>query len=140
MSLEPNCVFCAKATVASYDPCPDFRVPELPGWTTVTTALVTLRALLAHAGLDHTHLGSPKWNPLGAIIHEGAKVVVKPNWVHHQNFSSQGIDCLITHPYAIEAILYYVAKANPAHIIVGDAPLQGCDFGSLMADCHIPEM
>src|SRR6266704_889786 len=140
MSLEPNCVFCAKATVASYDPCPDFRVPELPGWTTVTTALVTLRALLAQAGLDHSNLGSPDWNPLGAIIHEGAKVVVKPNWVHHHNSSGHGLDCLVTHPGVIEAILHYVAKARPERIIVGDAPVQGCDFAALMAACGIPEM
>ena len=140
MSLEPNAVFCAKVTPASYNPCPDVRFPELPVWANVTTALVAFRSLLAQTGLDYSHLGSPDWNPLGAIIHEGEKVVVKPNWVQHQNFSRQGIDFLVTHTYVIEAILHYVAKAHPEYIIVGDAPLQGCDFGSLMADCHIPEM
>jgi len=140
MALEPNCVFCAKAPTASYDPCPDVCFPELPVWTKVTTALVTLRALLAQAGLDHSHLGSPDWNPLGVIIHEGAKVVVKPNWVHHHNSSGYGMDCLVTHPCVIEAILYYVAKAHPERIIVGDAPVQGCDFEALMATCHVLEM
>jgi hypothetical protein len=42
MSLEPNCVFCAKIPAASYDYCPDVRFPELPVWTKVTTALVAL--------------------------------------------------------------------------------------------------
>ena len=74
MSLEPNFVFCAKTPAASYAPCPDVHFPELPVWAQVTTALVALRSLLAQAGLDHSHLGSPNWNPLGAIIHEGAKV------------------------------------------------------------------
>jgi uncharacterized protein (DUF362 family) len=140
MSLEPNAVFCAKVTPASYNPYPDVRFPELPVWTKVTTALVTLRALLAQTGLDHSQFGTPDWNPLGAIIHAGAKVVLKPNWVHHQNFSGHGMDCLVTHTSVLEAILHYVAKAHPEQIIVGDAPLQGCDFEALMAVCRIPEM
>jgi uncharacterized protein (DUF362 family) len=140
MSLERHCVFCAKMSAASYDPCPDVRFPELPVWAQVTTALVTLRALLDQTGLDHSHFGSPDWNPLGAIIHEGTKVVVKPNWVHHHNFSGHGMDCLVTHTSVIEAILYYVAKAHPERIVVGDAPVQGCDFESLMAVCRVPEM
>jgi uncharacterized protein (DUF362 family) len=140
MSLEPNVVFCAKAPAASYAPCPDVRFPELPGWAKVTMVLVTLRTLLAQTGLDHANLGSPDWNPLGAIISEGAKVVVKPNWVHHYNFSGHSMDCLVTHTDVIEAILHYVAKARPERIIVGDAPLQGCNFAALMAACHVSEM
>jgi uncharacterized protein (DUF362 family) len=140
MSLEPNCVFCAKIPAASYDPCPDVHFPELPVWAKVTTALVALRTLFVQASLDHAHLGSPDWNPLGTIIHPGAKVVVKPNWVRHYNFSGYGLDCLVTHTSVIEALLYYVARAHPARIVVGDAPLQGCDFAALMTACHIPEM
>jgi uncharacterized protein (DUF362 family) len=140
MSLEPNSVFCTKISAASYDPCPDVRFPELPVWVQVTTALVALRALFVQAGLDHSHFGSPDWNPLGTIIHEGAKVVLKPNWVHHHNFSSHGIDCLVTHTCVIEAILYYIAKAHPECIVIGDGPVQGCNFAALMAACHVPEM
>jgi uncharacterized protein (DUF362 family) len=109
-------------------------------WVQVTTALVALRALFVQAGLDHSHFGSPDWNPLGTIIHEGAKVVLKPNWVHHHNFSSHGIDCLVTHTCVIEAILYYIAKAHPECIVIGDGPVQGCNFAALMAACHVPEM
>jgi uncharacterized protein (DUF362 family) len=140
MPLTPKSVFCTKAITASYDTCPDVRFPELPVWAQVTTALVTFRALLAQAGLDHAHFGSPDWNPLGAIIHAGDKVVVKPNWVHHHNLSGYGMDCLVTCTCVIEAILYYVAKAYPEYIVVGDAPVQGCDFEALMAACRVPEM
>ena len=112
MSLTPTSVFCTKATTASYDVCPDVRFPELPVWAKVTTTLVTFRALLVQAGLDHAHFGSPDWNPFGAIIHAGDKVVVKPNWVHHHNLSGYGMDCLVTHTCVIEAILHYVAKAH----------------------------
>jgi uncharacterized protein (DUF362 family) len=108
-------------------------------WAKATTALVALRALLAQSGLDHSHLGSPDWNPLSTIIPKGAKVVVKPNWVHHHNFSDHGLDCLVTHTCVIEAILHYVAKAHPARILVGDAPVQGCNFAALMAAGHVLE-
>jgi uncharacterized protein (DUF362 family) len=140
MSLDSKAVFCAKVTPASYIHCPDIRFPELPAWAKVTTALIAFRSLLAQTGLDHLHFGSPQWNPLGAIIREGEKIVVKPNWVHHQNLSSHGMDCLVTHTCVVEAILHYVAKAHPEHIIVGDAPIQGCDFRALMVDSHIAEM
>ena len=70
--------------------------------------------------------------PLSAIIGSSDKVVLKPNWVHHRNGSGDGLDCLVTHPSVIEAVLLYVVKANPRSIIVCDAPLQGCDFESLM--------
>jgi uncharacterized protein (DUF362 family) len=77
---------------------------------------------------------------LSAIIPRGAKVVIKPNWVHHANASGQGLVCLVTHISVIEAILCYVAKAQPEHIIIGDSPVQGCDFAALMASCRAPEM
>src|SRR5712692_8072840 len=72
MTLEPKFVFCARASAASYAPCPGVRFPELPMWAGVTMALVTLRALLAQAGLDHSNFGTPDWNPLGAIVDKGA--------------------------------------------------------------------
>jgi uncharacterized protein (DUF362 family) len=82
----------------------------------------------------------PGWNPLGAIFGVGKKVVIKPNWVHHRNGSGQGLDCLVTHTSVIEAVLLYVAKANPESIIICDAPIQSCDFDSLLASQGIPEM
>jgi uncharacterized protein (DUF362 family) len=140
MTLQPNRVFCAKAAGASYERLPGVRFPELPPWTEATTALVALRSLLAQTGLDRSHLDSPDWNPLGGIIREGTRVLVKPNWVSHHNSSGRGIDCLVTHASVIEAILHYVAIAHPSSVVVGDAPVQGCDFGTLMAACGLPEM
>ena len=138
MALEPNVVFCTNV-LGAYDRL-DARFPELPAWAQVTTALLGVRTLLADAGLDRSHLGSPSWNPLARTIPRGSKVVIKPNWVNHYNASQESIDCLVTHPSVIEAILYYVAKANPASIVIGDAPVQGCDFASLIRLCRIDEM
>lgn len=96
--------------------------------------------MLVQAGLDHTHLGSAEWNPLGFFINENMKVVVKPNWVMHQNASGYDLDCLVTHASVLEAILLYVARARPRSIVLGDAPVQGCDFATLMVDSGVSEM
>ena len=42
------------------------------------------------------------------------------------------MDCLITHPSILRAVIDYAALTRPKEIIVGDAPLQGCDFDVLV--------
>lgn len=140
MVLEPHIVFCAKAPAADYGPCPDARFPELPADVAATTALVTLRELLRHCGLDRPGFSSDRWNPLGDLIPQGGRVLIKPNWVHHRNRSLQGLACLVTHTSVLEAILHYVVKAGVGSVVVGDAPVQGCDFGALRAACRLDEM
>jgi len=112
-------------------------VPELPTGIAATSALVTLRNLLHHAGLDAQNFGAPNWNPLGEIIQPGQRVLIKPNWVTHQNLSGESLDCLVTHSSVIEAIVMYALKARPATIVIGDAPVQGCDFEALMNNCGL---
>lgn len=90
-----------------------------------------VRALLEAWGLDAGHSGAPAWNPLGDLIAPGARVVLKPNWVLHENRSGAGLECLVTHPAVIEAVLEYVARTRPAEVVVGDAPVQGCDLAAL---------
>ena len=119
-------------------PAPDYRrvddtFPELPGFEP-TSAAVALRTLLFDAGLDLANFGKPVWNPLSAISAEGLNVVVKPNWVSHQNASSAGWECLITHPSVLEALCRYILKTRPRRLTIGDAPVQGCDFEALMRD------
>jgi uncharacterized protein (DUF362 family) len=140
MSVQSNAVFCSKAPARGYDRYPGLHFPELPSCAVVTTSLIALRSLFKQAGLDRVNQGSPNWNPLGTIVRAGDKVLIKPNWVHHRNGSGHGLDCLVTHTSVIEAILLYVAKANPQSIIVCDAPIQGCDFEALIADRAVPEM
>src|SRR5882762_962561 len=140
MLPDEHRVFCARAPLASYAPYPGIECPELPGWAGKTTALVSLRSLLHQAGLDRSRAGSPEWNPLGDIVRDGERVVLKPNWVRDRNGSGEGLDCLVTHTHLIEAILHYVAKARPRSIVIGDEPVQGCNFDRLLADCRVPAM
>jgi uncharacterized protein (DUF362 family) len=92
------------------------------------------------AALDQGNQGSPDWNPLSDIIKESQNVVVKPNWVHHENGSGSGLESLVTHTSVLEAILHYVAKTRPKRIVLGDAPIQSCDFKALMTTAAVPEM
>jgi uncharacterized protein (DUF362 family) len=103
------------------------------GYGVLEEPAACLRALFHAWGLEAA-------NPLGALIRPGSRVVLKPNWVHHYNQSGQGLDCLITHPTLIEAVLEAVELTRPASVVVGDAPLQGCDFAELRRLCRLDEM
>ena len=111
--------------------------PELGGGQASTVAMAAVRELFRTWGLDATHFGSKQWNPLGTFISLGSKVVLKPNWVLHWNRSGSGIDCLVTHSSVIEAVLEYVALAHPESVVLGDSPVQGCDFDVLQKSCGI---
>jgi uncharacterized protein (DUF362 family) len=111
--------------------------PELPAGFASTVALAALRDLFSLWGLDRERAGTPDWNPLGALIRPGARVTLKPNWVLHYNQAGAGMDCLVTHSSVIAAVLEYVALAAPAQVVLGDAPVQGCDFQALLETCGI---
>ena len=73
----------------------------------------------------------------GRVIAEGAKVLIKPNLVLHANQGAGGMLPLVTHPSVIKAVAAEVLKANPAQVIIGDAPIQSCDFAKLL---HVTEL
>jgi uncharacterized protein (DUF362 family) len=140
MSVQDNAVFCSKAPATGYAVVPGPYFPEVPTGAWITTSLIALRSLFLQAGFDGRNQGTEHWNPLSAIIRSGDKVVLKPNWVHHRNGSNQSLDCLVTHPSVIEAVLLYVAKANSQSITICDAPIQSCDFESLMKAQGVRQM
>ncbi len=70
--------------------------------------------------------------PLGRVIPPGARVLVKPNLVLHQNDGPGGMDCLVTHASVIRAATEAALQSDAAEVLVGDAPIQGCDFEALM--------
>jgi uncharacterized protein (DUF362 family) len=47
------------------------------------------------------------------------------------------MDCLVTHTSLLEAVLEYVALARPRSVLLGDAPVQGCDFEALRKACGL---
>jgi len=70
--------------------------------------------------------------PFGAVVPRGARVLVKPNLVLHENEGPWGMAPLVTHASVIRAVVEAVLSADPAAVTVGDAPLQGCDFDHLL--------
>jgi uncharacterized protein (DUF362 family) len=75
--------------------------------------------------------------PFGKVIPAGARVLIKPNMVLHRNddprFKNQaGLDCLVTHASLIRAATEAALLTGAAEVLVGDAPIQGCDFEALM--------
>jgi len=88
----------------------------------ITRRLV--REALVAAGLGASDSNAP----LADLIAPGMTVLLKPNWVLHNNLSGQGMACMITQPAFLMAVLGEVVRARPGRVIVGDAPLSLCDW------------
>jgi uncharacterized protein (DUF362 family) len=77
--------------------------------------------------------------PLGKVIERGSKVVIKPNWVMHENSGPGGMPPLVTHQSVVKAATEAVLRAQAGQVIVGDAPLQSCDFPLLLKNAGLDE-
>lgn len=80
---------------------------------------------------------------LGALeaVKTARSVVLKPNWVHHQNPLGYDTSSLVTQTSVIEAVAASVAgHLQPgSRVLVADAPVQSCDFERLLQNNGIPE-
>ncbi|MBN1531193.1 MAG: DUF362 domain-containing protein [Spirochaetes bacterium] len=117
------------AKTGAYPELRGYRIDRLEG----NGVLDSLRKSLYDLGLDRKNFGKTGWNPLGDLVKKKSVILIKPNWVLHENENRKyDHECLVTHPSLIQAILPYAVKAKPRRIIVGDAPLQYCDFDALI--------
>lgn len=83
--------------------------------------------------LDTQCFGGCEWNPLGEYIKPGNVVLIKPNWVKHENAAikgRRGIECLVTNTSILKCLIDYtlIALKGSGKVIVADAPMQSCDF------------
>ena len=101
-----------------------------------------VRDTLALLGLDQQNFGTPEWNPLGAYVRRGDKVVIKPNFVLHEFGAQKGANCLTTHGSVLRAVLDYVylATGQDGRIVIADAPLQGADFERVVSKAGLREV
>ena len=134
-------VSLAKAQVNSYPTNPPFRpnvnYPECPfhDYSEQPNKVYDLvRESFRLLRLDEENFGSAKWNPLRNYVHPDDFVVLKPNLVLDINRKDNNLDCMITHPSVVAAVLDYVVIAlqGKGKIVVGDAPVQECDFDNLV--------
>ncbi|HEX6284792.1 MAG TPA: DUF362 domain-containing protein, partial [Pyrinomonadaceae bacterium] len=86
-----------------------------------------------------TELGwaSEEKGPFGALIPAGARVLIKPNFVLHHNQGSGGMDPMITHGSVVRAVVKAALQADAAEVLVGDAPIQTCDFPALLREAQL---
>lgn len=124
----------------SYSPSSNY--PEYPFSVSTLSANKNIvydmvRNCLIGLKLDEENFGSSKWNPFKDLIAVGDTVILKPNWVMHKNgniaVKDHDLDCLVTHPSLVRAISDYciIALKGTGKIIIGDAPMQGCDLQQL---------
>jgi uncharacterized protein (DUF362 family) len=90
-----------------------------------------VRSALYGMGLDAARFGTKVWNPLGDYVKPEARILLKPNLVNDVN-PIGGLDCTVTHPSVIRCLIDYCVIAKAKIIEVGDAPIQDCEFKSLM--------
>lgn len=86
--------------------------------------------------------GRPLENPFQGWIGPGGVVVIKPNWVMDYNPLGYSIDSLVTHTSLIRHMICACAVAMEGRgtVVVGDCPLQGCDFPALMRLGRVTEL
>lgn len=95
----------------------------------------TVRNAFFLMGFDKKNYGTSNWNPLSEIIKKNETVLIKPNLVMDYNANQRDtMDSLITHPSVVAPVIDYVIKAldGTGRIIVGDAPMQECNFNKLI--------
>ena len=60
------------------------------------------------------------------------RVLLKPNWVKHNHYPDDTW-CLRTHDSFVLAVLEYVLSLQPATVVLGDAPIQGCRWEEMIS-------
>jgi uncharacterized protein (DUF362 family) len=99
-----------------------------------------VQGLLGQRRRDVSPDGPEDGSPLSGMIEPGQRVTLKPNWVLHRNLSGAGLDCLVTHPAVLAAVLDVVLTARPGRVVVGDAPVQVCDLQELLSRCGYDQL
>lgn len=101
------------------------------------------RDALVLAGLDSTRFGSPDWNPLGDLVDQGGRVVLKPNFIRHWNPNDGGtVESVITHGSIVRAALDYawLAVGPNGRVQIAEAPQMDCDFDQIRSIVGLDEL
>jgi len=90
-----------------------------------------VRAALWGLGLDAARFGTSEWNPLGALVQRGKRVVLKPNFIRHWNPAAGAtVESVITHGSILRAVADYafLAVGTEGSVAIAEAAQQDCDF------------
>lgn len=97
-------------------------------------AYAGVRAALRGLGLDAARFGSSEWNPIGALVGEGRRVALKPNFIRHWNpREDASVASVITHGAVLRAVADYtwLAVGRGGCVEIAEAPQQDCDFAEI---------
>lgn len=129
---------------------PDKNYPEYPFMSLGISeqpndAYDMIRDMFINLSLDKQHIGSKEWNPLGDYISPNSVVLIKPNWVKHENEAfkgKKGMECLITNTSILKCIIDYalIALKGSGKLIIADAPVQSCDFEKLKKNAGLNDL
>jgi uncharacterized protein (DUF362 family) len=106
-------------------------------------AYAAVRAALYALGLDAPRFGSAEWNPLGALVGRGGRVVLKPNFIRHWNPCPEGsVASVVTHGAVVRALADYafLAVGPGGSVAVAEAPQHDCDFAAIRELAGLAEM
>ena len=97
--------------------------------------LLALRRLWSAWGCDPD-------NPFKQWLGPGGTAVIKPNWVMDYNPLGHSLESLVTHTSMIRHMIYACAAAieGTGTVLIGDSPLQGCDFAALLRLSRMTEL
>ena len=101
-----------------------------------------IRNLFILMELDKKNIGLKSWNPFSDFIKPGYNVVIKPNLVYHINKLNGGsMDSMITNFSVIRPIIDYVLLAlkGSGSVVLGDAPVQECEFEKVISINNLDE-
>ncbi len=140
--IKTDC-FCYPCGVENFRP--SVQYPEYTGALSERGNRIYdgVREALYFLGLDADHFGTPAWNPLEEFIKPGMCVLIKPNLVMDTNAHPEGgTDCLYTQPSVVAPMIDYVLLAlkGKGKIVIGDAPMQRCDFDNLVETSGYQEL
>lgn len=133
VAVEPAPAEYPPLDAAPYHPDTAFPEYQGPVGRHPNPVYAAVRNALAALELDRKRWNTPAWNPIGDLVPPGARIVIKPNWVLDRNEGMGGTDELITHASVLRPLIDYAWKAQPAHLVVGDAPLQLCILPAMLA-------
>jgi hypothetical protein len=97
--------------------------------------LLALRRLWSAWGCDPD-------NPFKPWLGPGGAAVIKPNWVMDYNPLGHSLESLVTHTSLIRHMIYacVTAMEGTGTILIGDSPLQGCHFETLLRLSRMNEL
>lgn len=119
---------------APFDPVTAY--PELVGIARAADGrngtYAAVREALVNAGFDASHAGTADWNPFGAAVRPGMRVLIHPDLgTGATSASGEAIDA--THGSVVRVVLDYVLRAleGRGEIWIGDAPAPATDFAQV---------